>query len=76
MLMDLEIIETGKFLRPPSSTLAEGKFEQEWTQMQYLPCTFERVHVQTFKKASFVLLGYDFNDDNIDVSVTKTNVRR
>ena len=68
-------IEEG-LLRPPSSTLAKGKFDQEWTQMRYLPCAFERVHVQTFKKASFVLLGYDCNDDNIDVSVTITKMRR
>ena len=68
-------IEEG-LLRPPSSTLAEGKLEQEWTQMHYLPCTFERVHVQTFKKTSFVLLGYDFNDDDVDDSVTKTKLRR
>ena len=27
-------------------------------------------------KASFVLLGYDFDDDNLDVSVTIIKVRR
>ena len=49
-------IEEG-LLRPPSSTLAEGKLEQEWTQMHYLPCTFERVHVQTFKRPLLYCLG-------------------
>ena len=44
-------------LQPPSSTLAEGKLEQEWTQMQYLPCTFERVHVQTCKGPLLYCLG-------------------
>ena len=58
-------IEEG-LLRPPSSTPAEGELEQEYLQIHYLPCTFERVHVQRFIYAFVVLLGHDYNDDDVD----------